>query len=289
MGQRDKDVIPEDRKIALKVCASPLPGGTARHSKYAKQMWFVCEMFNITAVTVLKISVGFFLLRVATSRWHIWFLRILMASTGLFGTVYLIMITFQCVPIHTYWEEGPRTRGKCWEDKIMLLLTITAQGLNTMADWCFGTLPFFIVRSLSLPMATKIVVACILGFAAIASIATIIRATYIPKVLESEDFLYKTTMFSVWSVVEPGVGIVAACMATLRPLYQLVRYKTGFSPNGPENMQWRNRHCGRPRDETDRLRDLEQGNSVRDGISPWSLLRSFRLSINSGSDNTSPP
>lgn len=123
-------------------------------------------MFNITAISILKFSVGFFLLRVATTAWHIWSLRILMAGTGLLGVVYLFMIMFQCFPIETYWEEGPRTPGKCWEDKIMYILVITAQCLNTTADWCFGILPFFIVHSMSLPTTTKIVVACILGFAA---------------------------------------------------------------------------------------------------------------------------
>ncbi|KAH7176113.1 hypothetical protein EDB81DRAFT_621673, partial [Dactylonectria macrodidyma] len=234
MGQRDEDVTPENKEVAYKC-------------------WFICEMFNITSATVLKISVGFFLLRVATSAWHIWFLRILMTGTGLFGAVYLIMIVFQCFPVQTYWEEGPRTPGKCWDDKIMYILTIMAQSLNTAADWCFGTLPFFIVHSMSLPMKSKILIACVLGFAAIGSVATIVRAFYIPTLLEHEDFLYKTTRFSVWSVVEPGVGITAACIVTLRPLYQLVCYRTGLSSNGPENVQWRNRHCGRPRNETERL------------------------------------
>ncbi|KAH6983960.1 hypothetical protein EDB80DRAFT_591490, partial [Ilyonectria destructans] len=251
------------------------------------QLWFICEILNIWSTCPLKISVGFFLLRVATNAVHIWFLRLLMTGTGLFGVAYLFFIIFQCVPVETYWEEGPITPGKCWEAKTMsigTIGTIMAQSINTAADWCFGILPYFIVRSMNLPTSTKIVVACILGFAAIGSVATIVRAVHIPTLLESEDFLYNSTGFAFWSTVEPGVGIMAACIATLRPLYQLVSYRAGLSPDGPENVRWRNRHHGRPRDETRRLRDLELGNSARGAKRPWFLFKSFTA----GGESTNP-
>lgn len=63
----------------------------------------------------------------------------------------------------------------------------------------------------------------------------------------------KTTNFAVWSTVEPGIGIVAACIATLRPLYQLVLSKIGRSNNSrrPWGEVWRQRHQAR-RGETSR-------------------------------------
>lgn len=51
------------------------------------------------------------------------------------------------------------------------------------------------------------------------STATIIRIPFI-KQLAQDDFLYSTTDVAIWSTVEPGIGITAAAMATLRPLFR---------------------------------------------------------------------
>jgi hypothetical protein len=49
--------------------------------------------------------------------------------------------------------------------------------------------------------------------------------------------------------VEPGIGISAASIATLRPLVQLFRWKVGLSDKRPSNAAWndRNRTGGRSR------------------------------------------
>jgi hypothetical protein len=36
---------------------------------------------------------------------------------------------------------------------------------------------------------------------------------------KTEDFLWDNTDVSIWSTVEPGIGIVASSMATMRPLF----------------------------------------------------------------------
>lgn len=121
---------------------------------------------NVVSTCLLKISVGFFLLRVAVDRPHVWILRVLMAGTVFFGATYLAMVTAQCRPLSTYWTQGPRTPGHCWPRQVIYVMTIAATVVNTGADFVFGTLPWFIVRSLNIPLGTKIVVVCILGLAA---------------------------------------------------------------------------------------------------------------------------
>jgi hypothetical protein len=128
--------------------------------------WFICELLYIFCTCILKLSVGFFLLRVAINPVHIWILRVLMVGTVAFGTTYLFMVSFQCVPIRSYWDISPRAKGKCWNDQIVLGLTYVASIINCAADWVIGILPIFIVWSLRMPPKTKILVACILGFAA---------------------------------------------------------------------------------------------------------------------------
>jgi hypothetical protein len=47
----------------------------------------------------------------------------------------------------------------------------------------------------------------------------VIRIPFI-KQLTQGDFLYSTTDVAIWSTVEPGIGLTAAAMATLRPLFR---------------------------------------------------------------------
>lgn len=101
-----------------------------------------------------------------------------MLGTVLFGSTYFFMVMFQCRPVSTFWDENPRASGKCWNDRIVLIMTYTAAAINCLADWAFGILPIFIVWSLNLPLKSKVLVMLILGFAAIGSTATIVRIFY---------------------------------------------------------------------------------------------------------------
>ncbi|KAI7785787.1 integral membrane protein [Diaporthe eres] len=176
---------------------------------------------------------------------HLYILRILMLGTVLFGSTYFFMVMFQCRPVSVFWNENPRTPGKCWNDRVVLIMTYTAAAINCLADWAFGILPIFIVWSLNLPLKSKILAMLILGFAAIGSTATIVRVFYLHHITDSNDFLWSTTDIAIWSTVEPGIGIAAASIATLRPLWQLICYRVGLSDEAPDNLRWRERNRGR--------------------------------------------
>ena len=53
------------------------------------------------------------------------------------------------------------------------------------------------------------------------STATVIRIPFIWQIGSGDDFLFKNTDVSIWSTVEPGMGITASSMACLRPLFQV--------------------------------------------------------------------
>jgi hypothetical protein len=109
--------------------------------------------------------VGVFLIRLSVVKLHIWFLRILMLASVVFGTAYLFVVLLQCRPISTFWTEAPGTTGKCLENNPVAITTYVASVLNCLADWAFGILPMFIVWSLNMKKKTRIMVMFILGFA----------------------------------------------------------------------------------------------------------------------------
>jgi len=62
------------------------------------QFWYLCELFYVIANCLLKFAIGYFYLRVAIERWHIWAIRILMLGTVLCGLVYFFLVLLQCIP-----------------------------------------------------------------------------------------------------------------------------------------------------------------------------------------------
>jgi hypothetical protein len=191
-------------------------------------LWWLCELFYILSSSVLKLSVGVFLLRIATKRTHIWIIRAIMVSTSLFGGAYFFLAIFQCKPVSAWWRHTPGY-GTCMGPAIVLGTSYTSATLNSIADWTFGILPYFVVKDLDMPRKQKALVAGILGFAAIGSLATLIRMPFVSNLTHTDDFLYATIDLAIWSIVEPGVGIAAACAATFRPLLQpLLRGRPGW-------------------------------------------------------------
>jgi hypothetical protein len=53
-----------------------------------------------------------------------------------------------------------------------------------------------------------------------AGIALIVRIPYIRQIAVSADFLFETIDLAIWAVLEPSLGIIAGCLASIRPLFK---------------------------------------------------------------------
>lgn len=162
IGRHRKDIPDED-----------LPAGFCA--------WMFAEIFYTCSASLLKVAVGLFLERITQSRVHIWMLRVMMAATMLVGTVYFFVALFQCHPISFYWNFSPDAKGTCISPRVLVIISYVASVLNGGADFFFGILPIFIVKDLNMKKNTKIVVALILGFAAIGSLSTLVRLPYVKQ------------------------------------------------------------------------------------------------------------
>ncbi|KAK2041882.1 integral membrane protein [Colletotrichum somersetense] len=228
--------------------------GTGRHTidlspqdnRNALMCWYICELLYIISTCLLKISVGYFLLRVSVRRAHVWVIRLLTLGTIFFGTALFFMVMFQCTPIPTFWEESPRAADKCLGNRVIFAMTYAASIINCLADWAFGILPLFILWSLSLPKRTQLLAFAVLFLAAIGSVATVVQSVYIPTLLDGDDFLWSTTDVALWSTVEVGIGIMAASIANLHPLWELISHRSGLSPRSPQSTAWRERFHAKP-------------------------------------------
>ncbi|KAF4548353.1 Hypothetical protein D9617_29g007300 [Elsinoe fawcettii] len=221
----------------------------------ALKFWFFCEVFYAPATTLLKVSVGLFLLRIAVSKIQIWIIRIFIAGSLIFGAFYTFLIIFQCSPVSFWWDLNPASTGKCINPSVFAVCAYIISALNTAADLTFAILPMFIVWKTSMTKRTRIMVCMLLGIASIAGIATVVRIPYLSTLNHYKgDFLFNTTEVAMLTTVEVGLGITAACAATFRPLVQ----RWMGSTNGATYVT-SNHAGGLTNGRSVRLRDMENG------------------------------
>lgn len=210
VGRHRWELTPEDIKTALIYC-------------------YLYEIFYVLVGVALKVALGIFYLRIAIERWQIILIKCIVIGASGFGVVCLFLVLLQCIPVNSFWLVYP-SNDKCIPIPAQEGITYALNAMNACTDWILGTLPFFMVRHLNMSFRTKILVVGILAFAAVGSTGTIVRMKYVKNLTNGPEFLYVIIDVSIWSTVEPGIGITAASIATLRPLLQTVLWRLGFAP-----------------------------------------------------------
>jgi hypothetical protein len=219
-GQHMIDLTPQNfsaaMKVSLHMCFHPNLALTQIF-----QMWFFCEIFYGLSSTFTKLAAGTLLLRLTTKRLHVWIIWVIMILASLFGISFVAVIIAQCQPTGFFWSATrDPLQGHCIDNTILVGFTYAHAAVSSLGDWTFGILPALIVSGLNMNLRTKVSVFLILCFANIGSIATLIRIKAIHQISTSQDFLFATVDLAIWSSVEVGIGIVAASIATYRPLFR---------------------------------------------------------------------
>lgn len=168
----------------------------------------------------LKASIGFLLLRIftvhATSKYIIYATVSVAAFLGLLNIGYTLARPCQL------WTQFFPGIAKCSADfgqEAQWFATEIAWAVwNAFSDLVLATLSIMAVVELQLPRKTKVSACLLLAFGTIGGLASIIRIGILIPQMPGTSTLGESIDPSIWTVIEPGVGITAASLATLRPL-----------------------------------------------------------------------
>ncbi|KAF2683723.1 hypothetical protein K458DRAFT_389651 [Lentithecium fluviatile CBS 122367] len=179
--------------------------------------WVIAsEVTYILTVLTVKISLGIFFARIIVQRWQHNLIHVTLAVTALSSISSCFYCIFRCGPdINDYVLR--QLVNKCTPRALDRFFAYQHAAFSFLTDGVFATLPVFIVWNIHMKRHLKFHVGFILSLAALGCICSAIRFQYVEGLTQIEDFFWNATNISVWSTIEPGVGIVAACLATLRP------------------------------------------------------------------------
>ncbi|CAL5872881.1 uncharacterized protein PFLUO_LOCUS7150 [Penicillium psychrofluorescens] len=132
----------------------------------------------------------------------------------------MVFNLIQCHPYSYFWEQYGDTgaQGSCLDVEAYFMGNGIAEAITDFIILCA---PFHEVWKLHMPTPQKLAVIGIFGLGAFACIAGALRCYAVALMTENMDITWNFGRGFIWSSIEPSLGIISACLPTLRPL---VRY-----------------------------------------------------------------
>ena len=143
------------------------------------------------------------------------------------NTIMTVIWIMQCQPIHAAWDN----QGTCMSRGSKENLILAQAVISVVSDFTFAAFPILFLWRVQIDLKTKIglwVLMC-LGFitGACCLVRTVLNNQSVPL-----DGTYDGIINWLWRLFEVQIGIIAACIPTLRPLYLWVMRRIGGDTQG---------------------------------------------------------
>ncbi|KAH6667783.1 hypothetical protein B0J14DRAFT_489146 [Halenospora varia] len=212
--------------------------GAGRHAAYiipssnipkGLKLNFVTQPFLLAGTTLVKVSIGFFLLRIAPNKWY----RRALLSVNTFllviTTFFIVTLFVQCRPLTAVWDFTLRPTAKCWDAGLLQRLSYTNTSINIVTDFGFAALPIPMLWNVQINKRTKTALLALMALGVFAAIAGIMKLTTISSYGRSGDFLFDSAGLTIWTTTELNVGIIAGSIPCLKPLFKFMLDKSGYA------------------------------------------------------------
>ncbi|KAF7898062.1 hypothetical protein EAF00_004508 [Botryotinia globosa] len=180
-----------------------------------------------------KTSILIFYLRLSrnTQKLLRWASYITLLVTVLDGIVLTFVNAFQCSPVSGAWRTD--TDAKCLS---IITIYLASAPVNIITDLAILVLPIPVLTGMNLPQRQKAILVFTFSLGIFVTIVDVVRIYYLQQASndfqtsvlahsqlgEGDDFAYNASLAFMWSAVEVNVGIVCACIPTLKPLMKVI-------------------------------------------------------------------
>ncbi|KAH8647733.1 hypothetical protein BX600DRAFT_443083 [Xylariales sp. PMI_506] len=206
------------------------------------------QMHYAVSVNLVKAGIATTLLRLTSQRRYRYPLWGILLISPLFTVVIIIILAATCHPVAAQWDLD---LGPCSTHTAMAQLSYLFTVFTVILDWFCSIIPYLLLKDLDLNKRTKVSLIGILAMGGFASTAAIIRIPYLKYYLITDDqfcmsnsnlcvsisscyirclpanpellFLDHFANIVLWSIVENGVGIIAASLPPIRKLLRFYR------------------------------------------------------------------
>ncbi|KID59831.1 uncharacterized protein G6M90_00g093390 [Metarhizium brunneum] len=182
---------------------------------------YIYAILYFANVATLKLAFLFFYLRIFPSMLIRRLLWVTIGFTIVYGITFILTSVFQCKPISYYWVHWDgEHQGTCAN----ISEIAWANGAISIAiDIWMIAIPLSQLWRLKLDWKKKVGVFIMLSVGFLVTIVSIIRLQeIITHAIDDPNATWAIMNLAVWSTVEINVGIICACMPSMRLLFDLV-------------------------------------------------------------------
>ncbi|KAM0426681.1 hypothetical protein ACHAPT_007997 [Fusarium lateritium] len=215
---------------------------------------FAASLTYVVAIALIKLTILalYWKLFSITARVPI---AILFSSVVIWMVVLIFVATFSCNPVEKQWNILIQ-HGKCMEQKPVYL---GGSLPNVIIDFVLVAMPLPSVFRLNIPLGRRLILAGMFTLGFFICIVSIIRLTIVMSIrTDDRNVTYNLRDFMLWSTVEINIGLVCACLPSMRPLLQAIGlsrlFSTGRGTSEPSGPTGNSSNCPLSRVETSRPR-----------------------------------
>lgn len=198
----------------------------------------------------LKTSILVFYLRLSKNTQQV--LRIaswiVLAIVNIAGTVLTLLNIFQCRPVVAAFSYSYSGQAQC-----IPLLTefICSAPVNIITDLAILALPIPVLTGMNLPRRQKYILVATFSLGIFLTIVDVVRIYYLQQAItlaptttvsdptaifgDSPDFAWNASLSLMWSAIEVNMGMICACIPTLKPLIIKILPAAIIDPDGTQN------------------------------------------------------
>ncbi|KAL5371436.1 hypothetical protein PMIN06_012881 [Paraphaeosphaeria minitans] len=198
------------------------PDGFTKHAKGI----IVNEFLHPAAVAFSKLVVVILYLRVFTNKLERGI------AWGLFAVIIATFISFfvatclQCTPFSYSWDKSI-PEGHCFDT---LAFGYSSSVPNIATDLVVIFLPIRTVLDLKVSTVRKIGLILIFLTGSVGIIASIVRTVVFTKTDILDDVTFTNVPLVNWTIIEPGLYLLAACALSFKPLFRMVAKALHLGP-----------------------------------------------------------
>ncbi|KAJ9604842.1 hypothetical protein H2200_010957 [Cladophialophora chaetospira] len=181
-------------------------------------IYFVDELLYIAIVSLTKVSIICFYLRVFPER-QFWFVSLVtLGITFMYLIAFELVSAFQCRPVSLAWTHWDgEHEGKCNNVNAQ---GWAAAGINIFLDASILVMPLRLVSKLDLHWKKKLQISIMLSTGAFVVVVSCLRLDTLFAFAKSQNLTWDTTPFGYWSCIEMDVGVICACMPAMYSLFK---------------------------------------------------------------------
>ncbi|TEY23441.1 hypothetical protein BOTCAL_1478g00010 [Botryotinia calthae] len=188
----------------------------------ARLNW-ISQPLCVAGLTTCKISVACLILRLQSpTPWRTKLLVGLCTVMLLMNISVVTLMFTQCTPVRILWDPASAPNGHCIKSNIVSIMSQSASSYMAFIDLVLAIIPVHMIWNLQMNKKKKLAICILLSTGVSAFGFAIIKIVELSNDANHSDLTWATVWLFVWNAFEINLIIIAACIPTLVPLFEIV-------------------------------------------------------------------